>query len=298
MKRLARTLAAATGGIGGPERPSSGFATPKPFASMTTGAGDAAVVVDRPEEGDRDNQAPTRAATTDASGWYPRTTPPASQVPEPLATGGGGRRVVEALQSSSNENNAWSLARRKGGEGDQPKQPSLAWEATIGAAIRESWGTSGKVQRRDMPRDTQFIPRSTNVVDDLRVGLAAFSPPVAATHGGSPRRRKGTSSPRTVRQGSPREGRSPDLWSAYSGKISQRVISAVMKHEEPSLLDRFRGPGTHVKRTTCPCRHGIICHPSCSGAGGLARNNHQWVVASPLEYRIARPRYEITACTA
>lgn len=205
---------------------SAGFNTAKAFPWMNTsacaGAGDTVAVADRMEEGghDQDAQAPTRAATTAVvSGWYPQATPPPlQQYARPSAEGWGGRGAAEAPQRSPIENSAGPLARgtATGGEGGQPVQPSLAWEATVGAAIRESSGGRGEVRRRSLPRDANFGPRTSDFLDGFGVGLADCAPPAAAVRGGSPRRRTGASSARVVRRGSPRGSRSPDRWSANS----------------------------------------------------------------------------------
>lgn len=200
---------------------SAGCNTAKPFSWMKTDAGDTLAVVDRTEERDQDGKVPTGTAATVTSGWYPRATPPSSQHTGPSGEGCSDRgALVAALPSPSNENNAWSFATREGVQDAQPLQPSLAWEATVGAVIRESSGAGGKVRRRDMPRDTPFVPRTTNVFDGLGGGLAAFPPSALAVCGGSPGRRSGTKSARVARRGSPRGSGSPDRWSAYSGEKS------------------------------------------------------------------------------
>eukprot|EP00752_Nemacystus_decipiens_P012421 g11004.t1 len=108
----------------------------------------------------------------------------------------------------------------EGGQGGQPLGPSLAWEATIGAAIRESSGASDDVRRRELPRNT------TDILDGFGVGLAAFAPPAEVARDGSPRRREGASSARVARRGSPRGARSPGRWSAYSEKRRLRSMAA------------------------------------------------------------------------
>lgn len=241
MKRLARALASATEGNGGSEKIFAGFNNANLLSSLKNGAGDDTVeAVAGTEEGDRDVPVTTRVATTVTSGWYPQATPPPSQFAGPSAapfSGGGGAEATP--QRSSNENNARSFARgRQGGEGGQPRQPSLAWEATVDAAIRESTGASGQVRQRDMPRDAHFVPRTINPFDDLGVDLAVFSPSAAAVRCGSPRRRNGTSSARVVRRGSPRRSRSPDRGSTFSGETLQLDAPAVVNREDISQLYR------------------------------------------------------------
>lgn len=219
MKRLLRALAAATGGVEGPGRLSAGFTAAKSFSAMQTGI---AAVVDRAGERGHQYQIPASVETDVASGWYPQAIPPPSHFAGPLAEGCSGREAVVAPQHPPNESNAWSLAERRGRENSHPMQPSLAWEATVGAAIRESSGASGgEVRQRDKPSNTQFVPRSNNVCGSRGVGLVAFAPSAAAVHDDSPWRRRDTSSARVVRQGSPRGNRSPDRWSSYSGKKAQ-----------------------------------------------------------------------------
>lgn len=229
MKRLARALAEARGGNGGSGRISAVLRTDKICPWKKIDPGDAVTAVGTIDAVDQDNQLPTRAATDVASGWYPQAIPPPSRFAAPPAEGCSGRGLVEAPQRSSNKPNAGSLVMVKGGEGGQQMQPSLAWEATVGAAIRESSGASGGVRRRDSPRNSGFVPWTSNVLDDIGVGLAAFAPPAAAVRGYSPRRRAGTSSARAARRGSSRGSRPPDRWSSYSGEKSQRLACVEVK---------------------------------------------------------------------
>eukprot|EP00903_Cladosiphon_okamuranus_P016311 g15043.t1 len=183
-KRLARALAAVTGGNGGSGRISAGLNVDKLFPRKTD-AGD------------------------------------------PVAAAGcSGVGLVEAPQRPSNKTNAGSLARGKGGEGGQEIQPPLAWEATVGAAIRESSGASGGMRRRDSTHDSHFVPRTSDVLDDIGIGLATFAPPVAAMRGGVPRRRAGKTSDRAVRRGSSGGNLSPDRWSSYSEKKRSSCMAA------------------------------------------------------------------------
>lgn len=245
VKRLARSLAAARGGNGGPGRVSAGFNAAQPFPWMNAGAGpgDTVAVVDRTEEGHQDAQVPVRGASAAVTnGWYLQAAPPPPrQFAWPSSDGWSGRGVVEAPQRSPNETNAGPLLRGEGRESGRSMQPPLAWEATVGAAIRESSGASGGVRRGDLPRDASFGPRTTDVLDDLGLGLAVFAPSAAAAvRGGSPRRRKGPSSARVVCRGSPRGSRSPDRWSANGGENSQLIalVVAALRREDGCTYHR------------------------------------------------------------
>lgn len=231
-KRLARALAAATGGAAGYSgRISAGLTSSKPGSSVTNRAGDddggGGSTMDRVEE----DGLPAGAATL-VGGWLSRATLPFSRLPRSRTEDRLERGPVEATGLSPSENEAaWQLlaTKRRSGEEIRPLKPSLAWEATEGARVREySSDRPSEARGRDMPRATPFAPPATNGFDALGLGLTAFPP--SATVGGDSARGARRTSPSRLRHGRPsarigyggsprgRGSASPDRSYSYGGE--------------------------------------------------------------------------------
>ncbi|CAN0314424.1 unnamed protein product [Ectocarpus sp. 12 AP-2014] len=249
-KRLTRALAAATGhgGCGWP--PSPGISTGRPSPPAADIAGHAVPHAGGQGGGCRP-RGESASSATDAEGMLPRETePPPRKIPSLARSCDGGPDFQEPPHLSS-----YYLASGKDSRRTRPPEPSLAWEATPGAATQASSGERRAVLQRDEPRELQYAPRPTSGWDALVAGLVPIPPQAGVTgavvHGGvrfgrrpnSPPRGTGRVSARTgCRQMSPRRGCSPDRSRALGDnkRLGWMAASARLRSDIRQSADEMR----------------------------------------------------------